>query len=222
MWNVLFAALCRWCQWGASTRSLALDDSWTPIHLLLFLLEDRTLHSFVAPSFFVWHSCLHRYTHSQGKNFGASSIRPSGFKNSSANSVQIPGGYPHFVPSWEQYEDHLDHNANDAIANDFCFCQACPDKPFVFTCGMRSGLHLTLWDKLYQPIRHNWYYTISAARNREKKQVVISSFYAFKNFKTCTQKYFDHLCSGAYWSLFYETINYLTITFSIQKLGWNL
>lgn len=41
---------------------------------------------------------------------GASSIRPSGLENSSANSIQIPGGYPLFVPAWQQREDYFHHN----------------------------------------------------------------------------------------------------------------
>lgn len=72
---------------------------------------------------------------------GASSIRPSGFKNSSANSIQIPGGFFFLFPR-EQREDYL-HLL--IIASDLASVKLDQTNPFYFTPITECcGLHLIL------------------------------------------------------------------------------
>lgn len=86
-------------------------------------LRECILPSSYAHPLSAQHTLFYRYTHIQGKKvwsltlptfqsiitLGASSIRASCFKNL-ANLIQIPGGYPHCVLSWEQHKDYFHHN----------------------------------------------------------------------------------------------------------------
>lgn len=91
----------------------------------------------------LWHTRFHRYIHIQGKKvgsltqstflsiitLGASSIRSRFFflKNSKANLIQIPGGCPLFVLSWQQRTDYFhqsmiprDFTASSSIRQSLC------------------------------------------------------------------------------------------------------
>lgn len=110
MWNVLFKAPCRRCQSGASTESPVLGDSLMPLHLLLLASGEWTPPSSSVPPLSVF-SPSQVHSHSREElwrltlptflsiiTLGASFIRLSSFKNSSSNSIQIPGGFALFVP----------------------------------------------------------------------------------------------------------------------------
>lgn len=117
MRNFLLTALCRWGHYRITRESLVLDEGLDASPSSAPLLEEMGPSLLFGP-FTICYALLSPWVHSHSRKelwsltrqtflsiitLGASSIRPSGFKNSSANSMQIPEGSPFFLCPVKQH-----------------------------------------------------------------------------------------------------------------------